>query len=230
MCALAANHRSLVSVCPFVCPSASVERVTRIHHCLFTTVYRQTVAFSVLTLLVGRQEEHPACKKLSGGVLAWLSVLSEVQTCIRPSRCHCHSLPLASVKSRLVYLLVPAHPGSPGQRAVKRLCVCVCVCVWLSSNSLGCTAPIRVRGLSCMHAAYLSHDVVSVISASSPRHQSSRRRAGLVGRHWSCDKNVADVKRSLTDSRHQKRSRRIRICRDLGPDLQNILRFIIRLS
>jgi len=22
--------------------------------------------------------------------------------------------------------LVPAHPGSPGQRAVKRLCVCVC--------------------------------------------------------------------------------------------------------
>jgi len=24
-------------------------------------------------LLVGRQEGHPACKKLSGGVLAWLS-------------------------------------------------------------------------------------------------------------------------------------------------------------
>jgi len=23
-------------------------------------------------------------------------------------------------------LLVPAHPGSPGQRAVKRVCVCVC--------------------------------------------------------------------------------------------------------
>jgi len=30
-------------------------------------------AFSALTLLVGRQEGHPACKKLSGGVLAWLS-------------------------------------------------------------------------------------------------------------------------------------------------------------
>ena len=27
--------------------------------------------FSALTLLVGRQEGHPACKKLSGGVLAW---------------------------------------------------------------------------------------------------------------------------------------------------------------
>jgi len=34
-------------------------------------------AFSALTLLVGRQEGHPACKKLSGGVLAWLSVWSE---------------------------------------------------------------------------------------------------------------------------------------------------------
>jgi len=42
-------------------------------------------AFSALTLLVGRQEGHPACKKLSGGVLAWLSVWSEVQTCTRPS-------------------------------------------------------------------------------------------------------------------------------------------------
>jgi len=42
-------------------------------------------AFSALTLLVRRQEGHPACKKLSGGVLAWLSVWSEVQTCIWPS-------------------------------------------------------------------------------------------------------------------------------------------------
>ena len=39
-------------------------------------------AFSALTLLVGRQEGHPACKKQSGGVLAWLSLWSEVQTCI----------------------------------------------------------------------------------------------------------------------------------------------------
>jgi len=38
--------------------------------------------FSALTLLVGRQEGHPACKKLSGGVLVWLSVWSEVQTCL----------------------------------------------------------------------------------------------------------------------------------------------------
>ena len=42
-------------------------------------------AFSALTLLVGRQEGHLACKKQSGGVLAWLSVWIEVQTCIWPS-------------------------------------------------------------------------------------------------------------------------------------------------
>jgi len=30
----------------------------------------------------GWQEGHPACKKLSGGVLVWLSVWSKVQTCI----------------------------------------------------------------------------------------------------------------------------------------------------
>jgi len=38
------------------------------------------VAFGALTLLVVRQEGHPACKKLSGGVLAWLYVWSEVHT------------------------------------------------------------------------------------------------------------------------------------------------------
>ena len=53
-------------------------------------------------LLVGWHERHPACKNLSGGVLVWLSVWSEVQTCIWTSWCHCHSLSLASVKSRLV--------------------------------------------------------------------------------------------------------------------------------
>jgi len=42
-------------------------------------------AFSALTLLVGRQEGHSACKNVSGAVLTWLSVWSEVQTCIRPS-------------------------------------------------------------------------------------------------------------------------------------------------
>jgi len=32
------------------------------------------IAFSAWTLLAGQHEGHPACNKLSGGVLAWLSV------------------------------------------------------------------------------------------------------------------------------------------------------------
>jgi len=50
------------------------------------TNYVELISFSsALTLLVGRHEGHLACKNLSGGVLAWLSVWSEMQTCIWPS-------------------------------------------------------------------------------------------------------------------------------------------------
>ena len=80
----------------------------------FDTIVFVLYSFSALTLLVGRQEGHLDCKKLSGGVLAWLSVWSEMQTCIWPSWCHCHSLSLASVKSRLVlpfwYRLIQVVP------------------------------------------------------------------------------------------------------------------------
>jgi len=88
----------------------------------------QMNAFSALMLLVGQQEGHPACKKLNGGVLAWLSVWSEMQTCIA------QLMPLlltVSCFSKIqigFIFLVPAHLGSPGKRAVKRVCVCVCVC------------------------------------------------------------------------------------------------------
>jgi len=68
---------------------------------LFSLAFIAT-CLGALTLLVRHQEGHPACKKLSGGVLAWLSVWSKVQTCIWPGCCHCHSVSLASVKSRLV--------------------------------------------------------------------------------------------------------------------------------
>jgi len=39
-----------------------------------TEIKAAGLRFCALTLLVGWQEGHPACKKLSGGVLAWLSV------------------------------------------------------------------------------------------------------------------------------------------------------------
>ena len=101
-----------------------------------------TPAFSALTLLVGRQE----------GVLAWLSVWREVQTCKWPSWCHCDSLSLASVKSRLV---------SPLWYQLIRVVLDKGVCVYaltsarsevprLDETSAGAcladdTAPVRVR-------------------------------------------------------------------------------------
>ena len=83
-------------------------------------------AFSALTLLVGWQEGHPACKKLSGGVLVWLSVWSEVQTCIWPSWFHCHSLSFASVKSRLVLLFWYRLTWVVPEKGPLNGCVCVC--------------------------------------------------------------------------------------------------------
>ena len=97
-------------------------------------------AFSALMLLIGWQEGHPACKKLSGGVLAWLSIWSELQTCIWPGLCHCHSLSLASVKSRLVlpfwYWLIRVVPDKWPLNG------CVCVCV---SWSIGLSAARTMR-------------------------------------------------------------------------------------
>jgi len=48
--------------------------------------------------------------------------------------------------------LVPANPGSPGQRAVKRVCgsVCVCVCVCLSVYS---DVPVTVSRCLCINRA-----------------------------------------------------------------------------
>ena len=73
---------------------SALETVVALYKSTFTIPYHVTIvrtfiyhffAFSALTLLVGWQEGHPACKKLSGGVLVWLSVWSKVQTCIWPS-------------------------------------------------------------------------------------------------------------------------------------------------
>ena len=85
-----------------------------------------SAAFSALMRLVGWQEGHSACKRQSGGVLAWLSVWSEVQLMPqllpRPLTVSCFN------KIQIGFtFLVPAHPVSPRHRAIKRVCVCVCV-------------------------------------------------------------------------------------------------------
>jgi len=71
-------------------------------------------AFSALTLLVGRQEGQPACKKLSCG--CWRGYLSRVQICTWPSRRHCHSLSIAPVNPDWFYIpdFHLSGTGSPG--------------------------------------------------------------------------------------------------------------------
>ena len=77
--------------------------------------------------LGGRKGIRPV-KKLSGGVLAWLSVWSEMHTCIRPSWCHCHSLSLASVKSRLVLPFWYQLTQVVQDKELLKGYVCVCQC------------------------------------------------------------------------------------------------------
>jgi len=94
------------------------------------SVMHDAWCFSALTLLVGRQEGHPACKKTErcgAGVVICLERVADLHTA--------QLMPLPLTVSCLSKIqigftfLVPAHLGSPGpgQRAVKRVCVCVCV-------------------------------------------------------------------------------------------------------
>jgi len=71
-------------------------------------------AFSALTLLVGWQEGHPACKKLSGGVLAWLCIWVKVQFAYGPADATA-THHLAPENPVWFYLSGAGSPGSPGQ-------------------------------------------------------------------------------------------------------------------
>ena len=86
------------------------------------------IAFSALTLLVGRQEGHPACKKTEqwgAGVVICLERgadlhMAQLMPLLLTVSC------FSKIQIGFAFL-VPAHPGSPGQRAVKRVCVCVVI-------------------------------------------------------------------------------------------------------
>ena len=86
-------------------------------------------AFSALTLLVGQQEGHPACKKQSGGVLAWLSCLergADLQLMPLPLTVSCSS------KIQIGFtFLVPAYPGCPRKEAVKWLYIAL---IWYTNS------------------------------------------------------------------------------------------------
>jgi len=79
------------------------------------------ISFSALTLLVGRQEGHPAYKKLSVGVVICLEQGADLHMALLmplPLTVSCFS----KIQIGFTFVVL-AHPGSPGKRAVKRVCV-----------------------------------------------------------------------------------------------------------
>jgi len=106
-------------------PLAESRTLQTVQH-ISETFCLQLLAFSALTLLVGRQEGHPAVKKIEwwgAGMVVCLELgadLHMAQLMPLPLTVSCFS----KIQIGCTFL-VPAHPGSPGKRAVKRVCVCV---------------------------------------------------------------------------------------------------------
>ena len=103
-----------------------------------------------MTLLVGQQEGHPACKKLGDGEGGhWL-----VRMEWRPagwSVCLPVLIFPCVIKSRSS-LLTPAHPGGPGKRDVKRLW---CVVVVIATNNI---ANIEYTRTELVYKEYFERD------------------------------------------------------------------------
>ena len=122
-------------------------------------------AFSALTLLVGRLEGHPACKKTEwwgAGMVICLERGAHLHTAqLMPLTVSCFS------KIQIGFtFLVPAHLGSPGQRAVKRVHVYLVSArhiVWHGVNLEVDDKPVRER----RHSGTKAH-------TDNQKHNSSR--------------------------------------------------------
>jgi len=164
----------------------------------------------------------------SGGMLAWLSVWSEVQTCIWPSWCHCHSLSPAFVKSRLVlpfwyrvyhrvyalisemhwYLLTRVVPD----RGPLNGCVCVCVWKWATCFCIiGFLTvqerfqPVEVRGgIEFRRRQDADREV--------HRQSTSHWGPGIVWSAWQCNlPERARVFNSTTEPESDRRSTKVTV-------------------
>ena len=134
--------------------------------------------FSALTLLVGRQEGHLACKKTEwwgAGVVICLergADLHMAQLMPLPLTVSCSS----KIQIGLTFL-VPAHPGSPRKRAV---CVCETVICWGFSVIPSCC--YRECRKPTMTKYWRAADGRSVLAAVAGRVTSSTGQT--VGSTW----------------------------------------------
>ena len=126
-------------------------------------------------LLVGRQEGHPACKKTEwwgAGMVISLEQgadLHMAQLMPLPLTVSCFS------KIQIGFtFLVPAHPGSPGQMAVKRVCVLLTVAIISYSVQLLAVSAWHTGG----RVARRGHRVVA-----------ERLAASSSGSSWHCLRN-----------------------------------------
>jgi len=74
----------------------------------------QCCAFSALMLLVGQQEGHPACKKISGGVVLRFCLEQGADLRMAQLMPLALTVPCFSKIQTDFTFLVPAYPGSPG--------------------------------------------------------------------------------------------------------------------
>ena len=73
----ALHHTDFTGLMPFLPPNQQ-RQITEGNQSINIRSL-QHVSLSALTLLIGRHEDHSACKISSAVVLVWLSVCSEVQ-------------------------------------------------------------------------------------------------------------------------------------------------------
>jgi len=127
------------------------------HHMCITDFCRSGVlpsAFSALMLLVERQEGHLACNKLSGW--CWRGYLSAARCRLALAQLMPLSLTV-SCFSKIQFgfaFLVPAHPGSPGKRTIKWVCVCPSCNTIRNVNVNSCIQREATPNLLC----WLSYD------------------------------------------------------------------------
>ena len=106
-------------------------------------------AFSAFTLLVGQQEGHPVYKKTEWCIAGMVICLERgadfhtAQLMALPLTVSC----FGKIKIGFSFLVL-AHLGSPGKKAIKRVCVCVCVVTVCVVNPSGYVLLKREKNLN----------------------------------------------------------------------------------
>ena len=101
--------------------------------------------------------------------------------------CHCHLPSLCFSKIQIGFAsLVPAHPGSPRQRAIKWVWVYVCVCVCVRACVRACVVTDCCYSCQLLCCSYVSWKLslkTNVVSARRPSVRARRWKVTLS--HWS---------------------------------------------